>query len=104
MDTLNSMTSNNDNDKDNSANSICLEVPVPVPVVKKPKKKSNRCVICRKKVGLTGFTCACSTTNLFCSEHRLPENHSCLIDHKQKGREVLATRLVKIDGDKMIKI
>lgn len=100
MDTLNSMTSNNDNDKDNSAGSICLEVPV----VKKIKKKSNRCIICRKKVGLTGFTCACSTNSLFCSEHRLPENHSCLIDHKQKGREVLATRLVKIDGEKMIRI
>ena len=100
MDTLNSMTSNNDNDKDNSADSICLEVPV----VKKIKKKSNRCIICRKKVGLTGFTCACSTNSLFCSEHRLPENHSCLIDHKQKGREVLAARLVKIDGQKMIKI
>merc|ERR1719318_1395017 len=32
------------------------------------KKKKNRCLSCKKKVGLTGFTCRCG--GLFCSIHR----------------------------------
>ena len=71
---------------------------------KKSKKKSLRCEICRKKVGLMGFTCACSDSSLFCALHRLPENHSCLVNHGKKGRELLAERLVKIEGNKLVKI
>lgn len=33
------------------------------------KKRSNRCAVCSKKVGLTGFTCKCNA-GLFCSSHR----------------------------------
>uniref|UniRef100_A0A2I3THR2 ZFAND5 n=2 Tax=Homininae TaxID=207598 RepID=A0A2I3THR2_PANTR len=32
-----------------------------------PKPKKNRCFMCRKKVGLTGFDCRCG--NLFCGLH-----------------------------------
>merc|ERR1711892_793480 len=32
------------------------------------KKKKNRCIACKKKVGLTGFPCRCG--GLFCSIHR----------------------------------
>merc|ERR1719430_2110033 len=31
------------------------------------KKKKNRCASCKKKLGLTGFTCRCG--ELFCSIH-----------------------------------
>lgn len=71
----------------------------------KPKKpKSSRCAVCRKKVGLLAFTCVCSDTLKFCSEHRLPENHLCTFDHKNKGKNILENKLVKVAGEKMVKI
>ena len=70
----------------------------------KKKNKSSRCAVCRKKVGLLAFTCACSDTLKFCSEHRLPENHLCTFDHKSKGKNILSGKLVKVDGEKLIKI
>lgn len=73
-------------------------------IVEKKKKKSNRCQICRKKVGLMGFTCVCSDTALFCTEHRLPENHTCQYDHSSQGKFLLANKLVKVEGEKIIKI
>ena len=34
----------------------------------------------RKKVGLLGFTCACSDEHQYFVAHRLPENHECQFD------------------------
>ncbi|XP_054799434.1 zinc finger A20 and AN1 domain-containing stress-associated protein 6-like [Prosopis cineraria] len=50
-----------------------------------PEKK--RCKSCNKKVGVTGFTCRCG--DLFCGKHRYPEEHSCTVDYKQIGRELI---------------
>ena len=44
------------------------------------KKKKNRCFVCKKKVGLTGFTCRCG--GLFCSIHRYTDKHECTFDYK----------------------
>ncbi len=44
------------------------------------KKKKNRCGVCKKKVGLTGFTCRCG--GLFCSIHRYSDKHDCKFDYK----------------------
>ena len=44
------------------------------------KKKKNRCGVCKKKVGLTGFTCRCA--GLFCSIHRYSDKHDCKFDYK----------------------
>ena len=44
------------------------------------KKKKNRCGVCKKKVGLTGFTCRCG--GLFCSIHRYSDKHECKFDYK----------------------
>ena len=44
------------------------------------KKKKNRCHTCKKKVGLTGFTCRCG--GLFCSIHRYSDKHQCDFDYK----------------------
>lgn len=63
------------------------------------KKKRNRCEICNKKVGLTGFECRCG--NLFCGTHRYPEEHSCNVDFKKIGRQVLAKQNPKCVGDKL---
>ena len=72
----------------------------------KPEKKTkkNRCAVCKKKVGLLGFTCACSDQLVFCSTHRLPENHECNFDHGGHDKCVLANKLVKVVNDKVIKI
>ncbi|XP_015457868.2 AN1-type zinc finger protein 5 [Astyanax mexicanus] len=43
-------------------------------------KKKNRCFICRKKVGLTGFDCRCG--NLFCAIHRYSDKHDCPYDYR----------------------
>ena len=44
------------------------------------KKKKNRCASCKKKLGLTGFTCRCG--ELFCSIHRYSDKHQCGFDYK----------------------
>jgi len=49
------------------------------------KKKKNRCFSCKKKVGLTGFTCRCG--GLFCSMHRYSDKHECNFDYKELGAE-----------------
>ncbi|KAK4472395.1 hypothetical protein MN116_002671 [Schistosoma mekongi] len=48
----------------------------------------NRCSWCRKRVGLTGFTCRCD--GLFCSLHRYSDQHECAYDYQANGRLELA--------------
>ncbi|GMI96208.1 stress-associated protein 7 [Hibiscus trionum] len=62
-------------------------------------KLSNRCFICRKKVGLTGFKCRCGST--FCSTHRYPEKHECSFDFKASGRDAIANANPVIKADKV---
>uniref|UniRef100_A0A0E0ELY0 AN1-type domain-containing protein n=1 Tax=Oryza meridionalis TaxID=40149 RepID=A0A0E0ELY0_9ORYZ len=50
--------------------------------------KPNRCVACRKKVGLLGFECRCGGT--FCSTHRHADKHACTFDFKKSDREKIA--------------
>jgi len=65
------------------------------------KKKKNRCLSCKKKVGLTGFTCRCG--GLFCSIHRYSDKHECNFDYKELGAQeirksnpvVVATKVQK---------
>ncbi|CAM0876755.1 unnamed protein product [Alopecurus aequalis] len=68
----------------------------------KPKPPSNRCLSCRKKVGLTGFKCRCGDT--FCSMHRYADAHKCTFDYKQAGREQIAKLNPVIKADKITKI
>jgi predicted nucleic acid binding AN1-type Zn finger protein len=44
----------------------------------------NRCSLCRKKTNLLGFKCN-YCDKLFCSGHRLPEEHKCEADYKQSS-------------------
>ncbi|XP_021280249.1 zinc finger A20 and AN1 domain-containing stress-associated protein 1-like [Herrania umbratica] len=62
-------------------------------------KVSNRCFICRKKVGLTGFKCRCGST--FCGEHRYPEKHECSFDFKGAGRDAIAKANPVVKADKV---
>ncbi|XP_075960769.1 AN1-type zinc finger protein 5a isoform X2 [Anarhichas minor] len=47
------------------------------------KPKKNRCFMCRKRVGLTGFDCRCG--NLFCGIHRYSDKHNCPYDYKAEA-------------------
>lgn len=67
---------------------------------KRPKK--NRCMECRKKVGLTGFVCHCG--KLFCSLHRYSDTHDCTFDFKEKGQEEIRKNNPVIKGEKIQKI
>lgn len=50
-------------------------------------KKANRCQVCKKRVGLTGFPCRCG--GLYCGEHRYDSAHDCQFDYKTMEREEL---------------
>ncbi|KDP42728.1 hypothetical protein JCGZ_23668 [Jatropha curcas] len=65
-------------------------------------EQPNRCFVCRKRVGLTGFRCRCGTT--YCGTHRYPEKHGCTFDFKKVGREEIARANPLIVAEKLEKI
>ncbi|OEL21502.1 Zinc finger A20 and AN1 domain-containing stress-associated protein 9 [Dichanthelium oligosanthes] len=67
-----------------------------------PKPPSNRCLTCRKKVGLTGFQCRCGGT--FCSTHRYTDSHQCTFDYKKVAREQIAKQNPVVMAEKINKI
>lgn len=69
--------------------------------VGKPQQR-NRCGSCKKRVGLTGFTCRCGTT--FCGTHRYPEKHDCTFDFKTVGKEAIAKANPVVKAAKLEKI
>ncbi|XP_015928890.1 AN1-type zinc finger protein 6 [Parasteatoda tepidariorum] len=69
---------------------------------KDQKKKKNRCHICKKKVGLTGFPCRCE--GLFCSIHRYSNEHNCQFDYKQLGAQEIRKNNPLVVGEKIKKI
>ncbi|XP_067127507.1 AN1-type zinc finger protein 6-like isoform X2 [Centruroides vittatus] len=68
----------------------------------KEQKKKNRCNVCRKKVGLTGFQCRCG--GLFCSLHRYSNEHNCTFDYKQLGAQEIRKNNPLVVGEKIQKI
>ncbi|KAG0464870.1 hypothetical protein HPP92_019034 [Vanilla planifolia] len=66
------------------------------------KQQSSRCLLCRRKVGLTGFSCRCGKT--FCSSHRYPESHKCTFDFKSAGRQAIAKENPIVKAEKIEKI
>jgi len=66
------------------------------------KKKKNKCGVCKKKVGLTGFTCRCD--GLFCSIHRYSDKHDCSYDYKELGAEEIRKNNPVIVSQKVNKI
>ncbi|KAL4312796.1 hypothetical protein GQ457_01G015470 [Hibiscus cannabinus] len=72
------------------------------PAAEQQQQQTNRCMVCRKRVGLTGFKCRCGIT--FCGSHRYPENHGCKFDFKKAGREEIARANPLIKAEKLVKI
>ncbi|WVY95715.1 hypothetical protein V8G54_027866 [Vigna mungo] len=68
----------------------------------KAKTGPSRCATCRKRVGLTGFSCKCG--NLFCAMHRYSDKHDCPFDYQTVGREAIAKANPAIKADKLDKI
>lgn len=69
---------------------------------KEQKKKKNRCQMCRKKVGLTGFECRCG--GLYCSLHRYSNEHNCTFDYKELGAQEIRKNNPLVVGEKIQKI
>jgi predicted nucleic acid binding AN1-type Zn finger protein len=67
-----------------------------------PSKKANRCQMCKKRVGLTGFTCRCG--GLYCGEHRYDAAHDCDFDYKTMEREEIRKNNPVIVSDKIQRI
>lgn len=65
-------------------------------------KKPNRCSLCKKKVGLTGFKCRCG--GMFCQSHRYYESHKCSFDYKTAGRDAIAKENPVVMAEKIDKI
>lgn len=80
---------------------VTVDVAAPAVTVEQVAQP-NRCLVCRKKVGLTGFRCKCGTT--FCGTHRYPEQHGCTFDFKTMGREAIAKANPVVKADKLEKI
>ncbi|XWS52869.1 hypothetical protein CRYUN_Cryun11dG0109400 [Craigia yunnanensis] len=64
--------------------------------------RPNRCLTCKKRVGLTGFNCRCGM--VFCGTHRYPEQHGCTFDFKGMGKEQIAKANPVVKGEKLQKI
>ncbi|XP_038623268.1 AN1-type zinc finger protein 6 [Tachyglossus aculeatus] len=70
--------------------------------LEKPKQKKNRCFMCRKKVGLTGFECRCG--NVFCGVHRYSDVHNCSYNYKADAAEKIRKENPVVVGEKIQKI
>lgn len=68
----------------------------------KAKTGPSRCATCRKRVGLTGFSCKCG--NLFCAMHRYSDKHDCPFDYRTVGQDAIAKANPIIKADKLDKI
>lgn len=66
-------------------------------------KKKNRCFNCNHKIKrLSAITNKCLCGNIYCFKCRLPENHNCNYDFKNKNN--LEKKLVKVEFEKINKI
>ncbi|XP_024081161.1 AN1-type zinc finger protein 6 isoform X1 [Cimex lectularius] len=69
---------------------------------KDKSKKKNRCAVCRKKVGLTGFECRCG--GLYCAVHRYSDKHKCTFNYRELGAQEIRRNNPVVVGEKIHKI
>jgi len=67
-----------------------------------PQKQKNRCDVCRKRVGLTGFDCRCG--GLFCGSHRYSNTHDCSFDYKALGEQEIRKNNPVVKTEKVVKL
>ncbi|PHT29621.1 hypothetical protein CQW23_30779 [Capsicum baccatum] len=54
----------------------------------KSKEGLKKCTACRKRVGLTGFSCKYG--NLFCAVQNYSDKHKCPFDYRNAGQNAIA--------------
>jgi len=74
----------------------------PDAAVSTAKNKPNRCQVCKKRVGLTGFPCRCG--GLYCGEHRYDTAHDCQFDYKTIEREEIRKNNPVVVSEKIQRI
>mmetsp|Transcript_19889 Transcript_19889/g.36688 ORF Transcript_19889/g.36688 Transcript_19889/m.36688 type:complete len:124 (+) Transcript_19889:3796-4167(+) len=67
-----------------------------------PAQKVDRCASCSRRVGLMGFNCRCGF--VYCTKHRLPEEHDCSFDHQKAARRKLTEDNPQVIAEKLTKI
>jgi len=85
-----------------SSAAVCSEEKKKEEEKKDGKKKKNRCFVCKKKLGLTGFSCRCD--GLFCAVHRYTDKHECGFDYKAMGEKEISEANPVIVAAKLNKI
>jgi hypothetical protein len=74
-------------------------------VVEKVSNNKKRCGECKSKLSLVQRECnKCLCGGVYCSKHRLSEQHSCRYDHKTDGKKLLEKRNPRIVAEKLNKI
>ncbi|XP_047258308.1 zinc finger A20 and AN1 domain-containing stress-associated protein 8-like [Capsicum annuum] len=68
----------------------------------KSKEGLKKCTTCRKRVGLTEFSCKCG--DLFCIVHHYSDKHNCPFDYRNAGQNALAKANPIIVVEKLHKI
>lgn len=95
--TRNTVTITTPNTTTNTSTVTCVSKDIEM--AKVPK---NRCLICRKKVGIYGFSCKCE--GYYCTVHRFPETHKCSYDFKLEGKMKITKENPIIIADKINRI
>ncbi|GAB4856438.1 hypothetical protein Ancab_014353 [Ancistrocladus abbreviatus] len=86
----------------NDAQVVVVEPVAQLRVVAVAAPQPNRCLTCRKRIGLTGFKCRCGS--MFCGSHRYPEEHGCTFDYRKVGKAEIAKANPVVKGQKLEKI
>ncbi|KAM3201481.1 zinc finger A20 and AN1 domain-containing stress-associated protein 8-like [Capsicum annuum] len=68
----------------------------------KSKEGLKKCTACRKRVGLTGFSCKCG--HLFCAVHHYSDKHNCPFDSRIAGQNAIAKTNPIIVAEKLNRI
>ncbi|XP_062005602.1 zinc finger A20 and AN1 domain-containing stress-associated protein 9-like [Rosa rugosa] len=67
------------------------------------EKLLNRCQSCdcNKKLKPVQMTLKCRCGGVFCAEHRLAESHTCSVNYKKAGQELLTKQNPVCKGEKL---
>ncbi|PHT29158.1 Zinc finger A20 and AN1 domain-containing stress-associated protein 8 [Capsicum annuum] len=68
----------------------------------KSKEGLKKCTSCRKRVGLTRFSCKCG--DIFCAVHHYSDKHDYPFDYRNAGQNAIAKENPIIVAEKLSKI
>lgn len=69
------------------------------------KTMKETCHQCKRKLNIVEVsTCKCKCNNLYCTKHRLPENHECTYKHHENFKKELQETLIVVKEAKVAAI